>query len=251
MAGRVDYGIDAPGLVRGFLLTGAALAVLAAAAVALPPPWPIPVAAGLGLIALYSLGMGLFMIRFSRVTKVAERETILDLVPWRGDEGVLDVGCGRGLLLVGAARRLTTGHATGVDIWQAADQSGNTADAARANAAIEGVAGRVTVRTADMRQLPFDDASLDVVLSHWAVHNVPDEAGREAALAEMVRVLRPGGTVVLADIALRDWYARRLAALGLADQRVVVDAARDALLRTITFGSFQPATIVARRPPRR
>jgi len=38
---------------------------------------------------------------------------------------VLDVGCGRGLLLIGAARRLTTGKAVGVDIWQAEDRVGN------------------------------------------------------------------------------------------------------------------------------
>jgi cyclopropane fatty-acyl-phospholipid synthase-like methyltransferase len=43
----------------------------------------------------------------------------------RGDETVLDVGYGRGLHLIGAAKRLTTGKAPGVDIWQAEDLSGN------------------------------------------------------------------------------------------------------------------------------
>jgi cyclopropane fatty-acyl-phospholipid synthase-like methyltransferase len=46
-------------------------------------------------------------------------------VPWKGDEAVRDVGCGHGLMLVGAARRLTTGKATGIDIWQAEDLTGN------------------------------------------------------------------------------------------------------------------------------
>src|SRR5215208_5553655 len=57
-------------------------------------------------------------ILFSKVGKYRECERLLDSIPWRGDEIVLDVGCGRGLLLVGAAKRLRTGRAVGVDIWQ-------------------------------------------------------------------------------------------------------------------------------------
>ena len=241
---RTDYGIDAPALVRGFFLAAAALVTLAIVA-RLTLPWGAAIAAVLALVAVYPLGMGLFMIRFSRVTKVREREAILDLVAWRGDEAVLDVGCGRGLMLVGAARRLAAGRATGIDIWQAADQTANTAAGTLANAAAEGVADRVAVRTADMRALPFVGASFDVVVSHWAVHNVPDAADRATALAEMVRVLRPAGTILLTDIAHRDDYAARLSALGFVT-RIVVDPRRDAVLRAISFGSFAPATVVAR-----
>ena len=241
---RTDYGIDAPGLVRGFFLAAGVLLTLAVVAFR-SPPWREAVAAVLAVVALYPLGMGLFMVRFSRVTKVREREAILDLVAWRGDEAVLDVGCGRGLMLVGAARRLASGRVTGIDIWQVADQTSNTAAGALANAAAEGVAGRVAVRTADMRDLPFDAASFDVVVSHWAVHNVADAAGRDRALAEMVRVLRPPGAILLTDIAHRDDYAARLTALGLTT-RIVVAPRRDAVLRAISFGSFAPATVIAR-----
>jgi hypothetical protein len=45
-------------------------------------------------------------VLFSKVGKLRERDRLLDSIPWRGDEAVLDVGCGRGLLLVGAAKRL-------------------------------------------------------------------------------------------------------------------------------------------------
>ena len=72
-----------------------------------------------------------------------------------GCEQVLDVGCGRGLMLIGAAKRLNTGRAIGVDIWKMEDQSQNLPTAALANAKIEFVAERVEVRTADMRGVPL------------------------------------------------------------------------------------------------
>ena len=245
---RADYGVDAPGLVRGFL-AGGGVALLAAIVVAFAgrawPPWHLVVAGVLFVPAIYLGGMGCFMLFWSKVTKVREREGLLDLIAWRGDEAVLDVGCGRGLLLVGAAHRVAAGHVVGIDIWQAADQSANVPEAALANAAIEGVRDRVEVRTADMRTLPFGERTFDVVVSHWAVHNLPANADRDRAIAEMVRVVRPGGTILLADIEHRDAYAQRLAALGLRDVRIVVDPRRDAMLNALSFGSFRPAVFVA------
>jgi ribosomal protein L11 methylase PrmA len=66
-----------------------------------------------------------WLIWDSKVGKLWSRDRLLDGLELRGDETVLDVGCSRGLLLVGAAKRLTTGKAPGVDIWQAEDQIGN------------------------------------------------------------------------------------------------------------------------------
>ena len=157
----------------------------------------------LALPAVYLTGMGEFMVDESKVTKVAECERLLDLVSWRGDEEVLDVGCGRGLMLVGAARRLTSRKATGIDIWQAEDQSADTQEVPLQNARLEGVLDRVTVQTADMRSLPFPDESFDIVVTQWAVHNLKDEAGRDTAIGEMFRVLKSGGRLILTDIENR------------------------------------------------
>jgi hypothetical protein len=59
----------------------------------------------------------------------------------------------------------TTGEATGVDIWQAEDLSGNRPEATLENARREGVEDRVRIHTADMRKLPFPDGTFDVVVS--------------------------------------------------------------------------------------
>ena len=65
---------------------------------------------------------------------------LLDKLGLRGDERILDLGCGRGAVLLMAAQRLTTGRAVGVDLCRSVDQSGNSAEATRRNAIAEGVA---------------------------------------------------------------------------------------------------------------
>lgn len=244
---RPDYGLDAPGLARGMALAGAAALLAAAGGAWLGHPWGTAAAALAGAAAAYLLGLALWMVVASRVVKVRLRERLLDLVPWAGTESVLDIGCGRGLLLVAAARRLTSGSAVGLDLWRAEDQSGNSADAARQNARLEGVADRVQVRTGDMRDLPFPDGSFDLVVSHWAVHNLESAGDRAQALAEAVRVLRPGGRVVLADIAGHAEYAERLTALGLTEIRRESAGWPTGLLGLVSLGQFRPAAVLARK----
>ena len=92
-----------------------------------------------------------------------------------GDERLLDVGCGRGAVLLMAAQRLPRGRAVGVDIWSTTRSiEQRRADHHRRNAGLEGVVERIELHTADMRQLPFDDGSFDVVVSSLAIHNVSD-----------------------------------------------------------------------------
>jgi arsenite methyltransferase len=246
---RARYGVDAPKLLRNFLLVGVGLLSLSTILDAALPAsdWVRWVSGFLRVPALYALGMCILMLWESLVVKVRNCEAILDLTAWRGDEQVLDVGCGRGLMLVGAAQRLTTGRAVGIDLWLERDQSSNTAGAPLDNARIEGVLDKVEVRTADMRRLPFSDGSFDVVTSHWAVHNVESPADRLQALSEMVRVLRPGGCILLSDIEHRQEYLAALESLGLENVALVVPSrARDIFLATVSFGSFRPATLLGR-----
>lgn len=247
---RIDYGIDAPGLVCMFFMSGAG-ALLAALVLGLAPwiglPWNFVVGGALGLAAAYLLGMGCFMLYASKVGKLERRERLLDLVPWSGAETVLDVGCGRGLMMIAAAKRLTSGKAVGIDLWQAEDQSGNTSEATLQNARLEGVSERVEVQTSDMRTLSVDDEAFDVIVSHWAVHNLYDPKDRMTALREMVRVLKPGGYVLLADIAHHDEYAGALKELGLQNVKVIDDGLATRVAAAISFGSYRPATVYARK----
>jgi SAM-dependent methyltransferase len=196
-------------------------------------------------VGLACLAMATWMIWSSRIGKVRERERLLDTLTWSGGERVLDVGCGRGLMLVGAAKRLCTGRAVGIDLWRAQDLDGNSPAAARANAEAEGVRDRITLETADMRALPFANGSFDVVLSQAAVHNLADASARRQALDEIARVLRAHGTVVLADIRHLDEYAAVLRQRGLA-VTVEGSAISRALLGVITFGALRPGVVRAR-----
>ncbi len=254
---RADYGLDAPPVVRNLMVAGVGgLLVWSTAAAGL---WSgalefavggtdvrIGLApAGLG-VGLGCLAMAAWMIWSSRIGKVRERERLLDTIAWRGDEQVLDLGCGRGLMLIGAARRLRSGRAVGVDLWRTEDLGGNSAAAARTNAELEGVADRVSFETADMRRLPLANGSVDVVLSQAAVHNIEDPAGRRQALDEVARVLRPGGTVLLADIRHLEEYAGVLRERGLT-ARVEGSRAVRGMLAVITFGALRPGVVRAWR----
>jgi arsenite methyltransferase len=97
-----------------------------------------------------------------------------------------------------------------------------------------------------MRALPYPDASFDVIVSHWVVHNLESPTDRRLAITEMKRVWRPGGTILLTDIVFRDEYLKTFRALGFAEVRQNIPSIlRDKLLTMVSFGAYQPATVIA------
>lgn len=166
-------------------------------------------------IGVFFVAEATYMLWSSRVGKLRQRECLLDLLQLKGSEHVLDVGCGRGLLLIGAAKRLTgAGKAIGIDIWHKEDLSNNNEAATRMNIAAEGVTGRAEVHSCDMQELDFPDESFDAVVSSLAIHNV-EKAGQWKALNEIVRVLKPGGRLAIQDIHNSASYAVILKSLGV------------------------------------
>jgi SAM-dependent methyltransferase len=218
---RANYGIDAPGVIRTMALL--ALGLIGGGLLLRAFSGPSAAGARFGTTMIWPGGSfavtALLMLASSRYGKLRARDRLLDAVKLDGSEVVLDVGCGHGLMLIGAARRLSTGHAFGLDFWSQTDQHANSPAATIANAQAEGVLDRVTVKDGDMRSLPFDDGSIDVVLSSLAIHNVPSASDRARAIREIVRVLRPNGRVALMDIAHVGAYATELKAAGLAVTR--------------------------------
>lgn len=106
---------------------------------------------------------------------------------------VLDMGCGAGTDLLLAGMHVgPTGRAIGVDMTE------SMAGRARAGAADAGLS-HVDVRLGDATSMPVPDGSIDVLISNGVFNLVPDKA---LALAEMFRVIAPGGRLQIADIAL-------------------------------------------------
>jgi ubiquinone/menaquinone biosynthesis C-methylase UbiE len=204
---RGSYGIDAPYAAAAVAALIVASFVLAILSGRVAPFVSVLLMSAFAACALHATLRGKFLVW-------AE---LLDQLGLRGDERILDLGCGRGAVLLKAAQHLTTGRAVGVDLWRGADQSGNSAEATRRNAVAEGVADRVDLHTTDMTALPFEDNSFDVIVSSLAIHNIPGSAGRQKAIDEAVRVLRPGGRLLIADIRATRQHQEHLAKLGMSD----------------------------------
>jgi arsenite methyltransferase len=244
-----NYGVDAPVAVRNMLIVAVlgSISLIARLLGVWSRQDAIAVIARPLMVAGLSCGaMALWMIYDSMIGKVREREKYLDKIAWRGDERVLDVGCGLGLFLIGAAKRLSTGRAVGIDKWQAEDLSGNNAAGTVNNAMVEGVADKVDVQTGDARKLPFANGSFDVVLSSMALHNIYNAGERQTAVCEIARVLKSGGRVLIFDVRHIRQYAATLRDAGL-DARCVQGIV-SSLLTVITFGFLQFGYVSGGKP---
>jgi ArsR family transcriptional regulator len=118
--------------------------------------------------------------------------TLLSLLPERGLGRLVDIGTGTGRLLELLAPRIDSG--IGIDASKA------MLALARARLARAGLS-HCAVRQADMYRLPLADAACDTAVMHMVLHYAEDPAG---AVAEAARVLRPGGRLVIVDLAAHD-----------------------------------------------
>lgn len=214
--GRADYGIDAPAVPIGLgavTIVFALVTVLCGAYGWLGGWWWIP----FGYAVFFALSTTSYLYT-TRRGKFRVWGELLGAAGLTGGERVVDLGCGRGAVLVTAAHLLPAARPVGVDLWRSVDQSGNDPARTLANASAEGVA--VDLITGDLRALPVHADSVDLVVSSLAIHNISDPAGRLAAVREATRILRPGGRLILVDYRHAQRYADELTRLGLRDVTV-------------------------------
>ena len=137
--------------------------------------------------------------RYDRFTRVfsygMDRRWKAELMQWtaesiREDARVLDLACGTGDLAFAAGRRAIAGEVLGVDA------SAEMIEIANDRAVDEAPGGNVRFEVGDLSTLDAADGSVDAVVAGYALRNVPDH---ERAIAEIARVLRPGGVLATLD----------------------------------------------------
>lgn len=231
---KVNYGIDAPKVIRNLVGIGVLLLLISFFLLLdfipqinfLVPSFLSP---GICLI----IG-GLLMIAYSKYGKFKHRNRILKLHQWQGDEKVLDVGTGLGLLMIGAAKKLNTGKSYGIDIFNSYDLSDNTIEQTKLNIDLEKVCGNTEVLSENILKTNFNDNYFDVIVSNLCLHNLYKEDERKQACIEIYRILKPGGEGIISDFKHTGEYKKEFESLGMKVQKK----------GTYFFDTFPPLTII-------
>jgi SAM-dependent methyltransferase len=218
-----DYGIDKPERVRalgmvGLVLVGTGLAQFIAlqGSVAVWPELVMSICLWLGILALVAAGV---MLWSSKSGKYGLAWRMLEEMKWRGREKVLDVGCGRGLLTIMAARKAPLGEVVGMDVWSQEELSENSIEAAMENAVAERVADIVRFEDGDVTNLRYGPNSFDKIVSSFCLHAIGKRSERNLALARLIKLLRPGGEIAILDILHTREYKKVFEEQGLRNIR--------------------------------
>ena len=126
---------------------------------------------------------------------------ILDTEGFRGDEFVLDVGCGMGGTSIKLIKHLKKGKLVGIDIFSGV--SGRSPDPAYRNAKIEGVIDRVEFKYGNVLEISYPDNTFNLVTASSVLHELHNNDDKIKALKEIYRVLKPGGRLITIEL-LRD-----------------------------------------------
>ena len=200
----VEYGIDKPERVRAFAMVGTILIatglsqfVALRSSVEIWPELILSFCLWVGMLLILVAGV---MLWSSRTGKFGLAWKMLEDMSWIGKERVLDVGCGRGLLTILAARKVPLGDVTGIDIWSQEQLSDNTKEAAVENARLERVSERVNFEDGDATKLGFRAGTFDKIVSSLCLHGIGSRRERNKSVENLIKLLKPGGEIAIMDI---------------------------------------------------
>ena len=195
------------------------------------------------------LGIALLYLHATRRGKFIAWSRALGEMALKGDEEVLDLATGRGSVATLAAARVPRGKVTGVDTWNTRSRIGGNRKGepedviARRNAELEGV--KVEFKPGDIRKLGLPGNQYDLVTSNLGVGSLNRMEERDDAIAEAVRVCKPGGRLAIADTNFTAQVAKRLTDLGMQD------VTTESMGWEAWYGGpWRPTKLVSARKPR-
>ena len=166
------------------------------------------------------------------------RKMTIDLASLKPGEAILDVGCGTGAVTIPAGQRVgVSGKAAGID------PSPEMIDVARQKAASKGL--DIDLRIGVIEDLPFPNDSFDVVTSSLMMHHLPDNL-KVKGLAEIYRVLKPGGSLLIADLSSPKSSAKQRLFTSLAMHNGLEDGVED-LQEKLKAAGFQEISVLKQR----
>jgi arsenite methyltransferase len=189
-----------------FLVVGYALMAIGQLLASFLLFWLGIATAAYGVLTTIGWALARYVLPGNRVT--VARQIIADL-HLTGTERVLDVGSGRGLYAIEAAKVLFSGNVVGIDLWdpaavekltfhhQFSQPTGNTIQNAQKNATLAGVSEKARFVNMDAANLDFPDETFDLVTCGFLLsHLWRDQKG---VLEELGRVLKTGGRLLIVD----------------------------------------------------
>ncbi len=161
---------------------------------------------GIALVILFLWpGIGLAAMNIILRTDNSEVQG-MDILSKIQSPRVLDIGCGTGRTAIKIAKSLPKeGHLNGIDIYNVNAISGNSLETVKRNAELEGVSDKSTFQYGSATEIPFEDNEFHIVNLSSVLHEVHDYEGKERAMKEIHRVLKPKGFLFIGEWNRYSW----------------------------------------------